>query len=90
MGKNARWQKPFRATAVRCPHCGRPYNLLEFDYVLQGGDLNPIFECEEQDDAGNELGCGGKFQVVKVEDVKLIWVRPTDQEGSIPGDTRGQ
>ena len=85
---NKRWQKPYRATAVRCPHCGIPHNLMEFDYVLMGGDQNPIFECEGNDEHGNAIGCHNKFEVVKVEDVKLVWVRPTTKKGSFPGVTR--
>ena len=67
------WHGPHRWYEVRCPHCSQRHDLREFDYVLVGqGDQQPTFTCENS----KGKGCRRKFQIVKVEDVKLIWTRP--------------
>lgn len=69
MSDDKKWSKPCRVNAVRCPHCSQFNDLTELTWALETGDLNPQIECDQ---------CHKLFEVVKVEAVTLVWVRPLD------------
>lgn len=78
------WVGPRPIHAVRCPHCGQKHDCREFDYTLMGmnsitgADQDPVFVCETYDAHDNQHGCGKKFEVVKAQEVTMLWVRPVD------------
>lgn len=80
------WSKWQRWNQVKCPHCGVHHDLSPFDYLLRpmvGTDKSrrdvPVFTCELMKD-GKDVGCGQKFEVVKVDNPVLVRVRAADQQ----------
>jgi hypothetical protein len=74
----AKWSKPCRIHAVRCPHCGERNDCRNLDFAILSDanvdskhqKLRPQIECDD---------CGKLMEVVKVEQPILVWVRPIEQ-----------